>query len=523
LGVLLFAFGPAPGDAEVHLYRTFLVRHGAFVWDNFWYEGDFPLVAYSLLYYFPAALVGNVPLVVASVIASSVLFASISMREWGPAAVWPSRVFAIFAVAPLFTGLYSYSLGFTMLLATVRSVQAKRSWLAIVFAALCLGFSPLAFAFLCLVLASILIARRRISGLGVHVIAGIAVLVGFEALLLGLFPSGGTYPFHLINLAGVLLVCVSGALLAHRSERGRPLLVFFVLWGLGSCIAAGVPSPIGGNWTRLSEIVFPVMLLTATLAGRRGRRLAMFALLCALVYDLAGPVLLIPYRLDNRPAGQAFWQPAIHFLDAHNHPGFRVEVVPTAAHWESYWIPHAGFALARGWYRQLDMVDNSILYSKHLSPEAYEGWLRAGGVDFVLLPSTALDPIGGHAEATAVRSPNSDLHEVFHDKDVAIFALARPTPILTGPASSRITEFGHTLIAGYVMAPGRYLLRVHYVPFWRARGGICTQRARSGMTWLDASRKGPFTLSVVSAPEALLLAVDGDSSSGCKTQPVARS
>src|SRR6185503_2047963 len=28
VSVLLLAFGPAPGDAAVHLYRTFLVQHG---------------------------------------------------------------------------------------------------------------------------------------------------------------------------------------------------------------------------------------------------------------------------------------------------------------------------------------------------------------------------------------------------------------------------------------------------------------------------------------------------------------
>src|SRR5262245_65758658 len=101
----LLVFGPAPGDAAVHLYRTFLVRSGALVWDNFWYEGHYPLASYSLLYYLPAALVGNLPLVLAAAVASTILFASIARHEWGDAALWPSRVFAVCAAAPLFTGL----------------------------------------------------------------------------------------------------------------------------------------------------------------------------------------------------------------------------------------------------------------------------------------------------------------------------------------------------------------------------------------------------------------------------------
>ena len=39
----LLLLGPAPGDAPAHLYRTLLVRDGTFVWDNFWYAGDYPL------------------------------------------------------------------------------------------------------------------------------------------------------------------------------------------------------------------------------------------------------------------------------------------------------------------------------------------------------------------------------------------------------------------------------------------------------------------------------------------------
>jgi len=133
---LFLAFGPAPGDAPVHLYRTFLVRDGALIWDNFWYAGTYPLASYSLLYYLPAALVGNLPLVFAAAVASTVLFASLAMREWGRAALWPSRVFGVLAAAPLFTGLYAYSLGFTAMLATCpkfhgpagKPLSPRRGW-----------------------------------------------------------------------------------------------------------------------------------------------------------------------------------------------------------------------------------------------------------------------------------------------------------------------------------------------------------------------------------------------------------
>src|SRR5207253_1863519 len=181
---LVLAFGPAPGDAPVHLYRTFLVRDGALVWDNFWYSGTYPLASYSLLYYLPAALVGNLPLVFFAAVASTVLFASIALRQWGTAALWPSRVFGVLAAAPMFTGLYAYSLGFTAMLATLKLLQLRRLWLAVILAALTVGFSPLAFAFLCLIVVSYVAVRRGFSRRRILFAAGLAIAAGVEAAAL---------------------------------------------------------------------------------------------------------------------------------------------------------------------------------------------------------------------------------------------------------------------------------------------------------------------------------------------------
>src|SRR5271154_3166416 len=83
VAVAILVLGPAPGDAPAHLYRTLLVQHGDFVWDNLWFEGIYPLADYSVLYYFPAALVGNLALVLLSVGLSAWLFARICIERWG--------------------------------------------------------------------------------------------------------------------------------------------------------------------------------------------------------------------------------------------------------------------------------------------------------------------------------------------------------------------------------------------------------------------------------------------------------
>ena len=60
-----------------------------------------------------------------------------------------------------------------------------------------------------------------------------------------------------------------------------------------------------------------------------------------------------------------------------------------------------------------------------------------------------------------------------------------------------------------VSAPGTYLLRSHYVPFWEVRGAACVRPAPGGLTYLDISRPGPVTLTVAPTAEAVLLAADG--------------
>jgi hypothetical protein len=503
---LVLTFGPAPGDAPVHLYRTFLVRDGALIWDNFWYAGTYPLASYSLLYYLPAALVGNLPLVFFAAVASTVLFSSIALREWGSAALWPSRVFGVLAAAPMFTGLYAYSLGFTAMLATLKLLQLRRLRLAALMAALTIGFSPLAFAFLCLVVGAYALSHRRIARRHLWFGVALAVAAGMEVLVLVLFPSGtGVYPFHWIDFGGVLLVTFLGVLVARRARGAGPLVAFYALWGLGSIVVYIVPSPLGDNWTRLSAFVFPVMLLTASLAGFQPRRLVVFALAFAFAYNVVPYALLVPSRLDNPTQQARFWQPALGFLRSHDQAGYRVEVVPTAEHWEAYFIPKAGFPLARGWYRQLDVADNPALYAKDLDAHAYRSWLRSDAVRYVLLSTTApLDWEGGPEESRVLRSPRSGLHVVFRSANWTIYELPHATPLLTGPADPVVTSFGHTVIRGRVFTAGRYLLRAHYNPYWRLHGSGCAAPGPNKMTILDLTRPQRFALGVPGTPGGLV-------------------
>jgi hypothetical protein len=495
VAMLLHVFGPAPGDAPAHLYRTLLVRQGVFFWDNLWFAGNYPFASYSLLYYPPAALVGNLPLVFAAAVASTALFCSIAYREWGDATLWPCRVFGVLAAAPLFTGLYSYSLGFAAMLAALWAFQRRRVWLGATLSALTLGFSPLAFLFLCLLLLAFAVAHRRFDVRALKTAGLLVGIASIEAIVMGLFPSKGIYPFNIYDMLCVVALCTLGALLARHARNGRVIGAFFVLWGLASLFCYLVQTPVGDNVTRLRAFVLPVVLLTAILARFRPRPLAILALVGALGYNVVPMLMLVPYRLDSRPASAAFWRPAIAYLHRHSGPNFRVEVVPTAAHWEAYWLPRSGLPLARGWYRQLEIADNPTLFHGRLTPVVYRAWLAEMGVKYVLLPATKLDPGDSHPEAVLLRSGAAGLEPVFATRTGTIYALAHPSPLLTGPGPSRVTALGHENVSGWVGRGGRYLLRVRYSSYWQLKPrSACFRATSNGMMTLTLARPGAWTL-----------------------------
>ena len=501
---LLIVLAPPTGDAPAHLYRTLLVREGVLVWDNLWYGGHYPLASYSLLYYLPAALVGNLPLVFAAVVLSAAFFASLVEREWGLAGRWPARAFGVLAAGPIFVGTYSYALGLAAGLGALCALQRGRRWLAAGAAALTLGFSPLAFVFLCLMLLALFLVRRGAHHTFVFG-AAIAAMAAVQLAVLVFFPSSGPYPFRVLELGVVLTVSLLGAALARRSRLGAPLGAFFLVWGAASVLMFLVATPVGENLTRLRSVVFPVMLLTAVVARFQPRWLAAAALSVALAYNVLPYLAPMIERTDVRPAQRAFWAPALDFLAKRSGPQYRVEVVPTFDHWEAYWLPRAGIPLARGWYRQIDIARNELFYERPLAAGAYRDWLREMGVRFVVLPETRLGQKGEEREARLLRSGRSGLTRVFGDGNVTIYQLPGAAPILTGPASSRITHFTHSRIEGTLGAAGVYLLKVRYTPYWRVRAGsVCVERGAGGMTRLRATRPGRFALSVPERPASLV-------------------
>jgi hypothetical protein len=498
VAVLLFA--PPAQDLAAHVYRASLVSHGVLLWDNYWYTGTYPLATYSVLAPLLSALIGVAALVVAATAAASALFASIATREWGRDARWPARAFAAAAALPLLPGLDAYVVGVPLVLATVAGLQRGRRLAALACAALTLAASPLAFLFLVGIVAAIVLAGRG-ARQGVLVVgSGLAALAAIEGVaMLFVFPATGVYPFLVWHLVAVGALAVAGTLLAYRDHATRPIALLLCTWGIACVASFMVANPIGDNLARLRYAVFPLLLLLAVRRHRRG--LATVVATAALVYAAAPDLVQIGGQADASSSHGAAWTPAVRFLRTHLPVGTRVEVVPTSARWESYYLPSRGIPLARGWFRQTDMARNGLLYRDGLTGLQYDAWLRRTAVQYVLLTPFPLDDHGAASEARIVRSGRSGLRRVWEHAGFTIYTTSRPARLMTGAAAVRLSTFSHDRIAGTALRPGTEALRVSYTPYWVAAGAAaCVVRGRDGMSQVRFVRGGAFSLTMTRDP-----------------------
>jgi len=278
---------PRGGDLAAHLYRTSLVQHGIFVWDNLWFAGQYPLSSYSLLYYPLANLVGNAALGIGGVVVAAAVFASIALREWHTLGRWPARMFAVLLAGQAFTAAYPYDLGLATLLGTVWAMQQRRTWVAACCTLLTLGFSPLAFLFLALAMLALFLRKRRLSRQTLVLAGALAFAAGVQVALLELLPSPGiVYPYGAWRLAAGLALCAVGVVLSLAGRAGWPHAVIFLIWAAASVVIGIVPSPVGHNLIRADVFVVPLMLVAAARADFRPRALAIVGIAGALAANV---------------------------------------------------------------------------------------------------------------------------------------------------------------------------------------------------------------------------------------------
>jgi hypothetical protein len=489
LAALLAWFGPPGTDLAAHVYqRAVFLEHGFELWNNFWYAGRYSFVTYSVLYYPVAALVGIRLLAVVTIGAAAVAFAAIVRREWGPAARWSGRAFAVVWTGMVLSAAFPFVLGFAFALLALWALQAGRRWSFACLTVLALASSPLAFLLMVLVLGGVALSRRGIRLAPVAIVAGAGVAWLF---VWRLFPTEGRYPFPAATLAAACLFCLLGAAFTWRVERARLLHSIFLVYLAANVVSYAVPSTVGENIARLRFAAIPLAVLTLSLRNWRPRPLAVLALALATFWNIT-PLAASFVRESRDPSVNAsYWQPAIAFLRHHLTPSYRVEVVDTAGHWAASYLPGAGVPLARGWFRQDDFPANEVLYDR-LGRDAYLAWLRSLAIRYVVLTDATAD-YSAQAEASLLRSGRSGLRQVFRSAHLTIFETQSPQALVTGPGQSSVTALTEREISIVVQRPGSYRVAVRYSPYWLPSQG-CVEEGPDEMLRLVASRAGPVSL-----------------------------
>ncbi len=498
LAAAMAAWNPHVGDLAAQVFRVELFQHaGLAIWNGSWYGGHYTLT-YSVLFPPLATLLSPQAVGALSVVASSYLFDRLVRDRWGVAARWATLWFAVGVVTLLADGQLTFALGVAFGLASMRALQVGRSKLALAAAAACALSSPVAAAFLAgVVVAGSLADRRRPR----RIVLWIAALsLGLTIALNLLFPEPSQFPFAFSSFIAIPLWCG----VALYVTRDLAVAERQLRWVLAGYLAASValwlvPNPVGGNAVRLGAL-FGGPVLAAVVLARRPRVsswLLAVALLGGLYWQLTASVTQIARSVGDPSTAQAYFQPPVSWLRDHGGEGVRIEVPPTANHWESaYMAP--GFELARGWLRQLDTTRDDVFYADdaRLSDRAYSAWLRDNAIRFVALPDAPLD-YSSATERRLILAAPPYLSLRWRSPHWRIYEVRDPKPLVAplGAATAQTLWVGRQGFGLDVKRPGEFLVRVNFTPYWSiSRGAGCIVR-RGAWTQVRAAHSGVLRVS----------------------------
>ena len=493
LAVLMLIWSPPVGDLAAQVFRTELFqRAGLAIWNGSWHGGHYTLT-YSVLFPPLAALLGPQVVGGLAVVSSSYLFDRLVRDRWGVEARWATLWFAAGVVTLLADGQLTFALGVAFGLASLRCLQTGRGRLAVAAAAGCALASPVAAVFLAGVVGAGAWERgRRVPGAAIGVAALALALTVVPNLA---FPEPGQFPFAFSSFIAIPLWCAGALVVIRRLPEERQLRQVLLGYLLVSTLIWLVPNSLGGNAVRLGAL-FGGPVLAAVVLSRRPRVSPWFLALfmaAGLYWQLTASVSQIARSVDDPSTSPAFFEPAAHWLRAHGAQGLRVEVPPTANHWESAYLAPK-FELARGWLRQLDTTRDDVFYDEgELTDASYGAWLRSNAISYVALPNAPLD-YSSVAERRLILGNPSYLTPTFHSQHWRIYRVLDPKPLVAplGAARAQTLWVGRQGFDLNVTTPGEFLVRVNFTPYWSiSRGAGCIIR-RGDWTVARASHPGIF-------------------------------
>ena len=497
LALAMLLWSPPVGDLAAQVFRTELFEQaGLAIWNSSWYGGHYTLT-YSVLFPPLAALLGPQIVGGLAVVSSAYLFDRLVRDRWGVEARWATLWFAAGVVTLLADGQLTFALGVAFGLGSLRALQTGRGALAVAAAAACALGSPVAAAFLAGVVLAGGIEPGRRTNRAALAVAGLALaLVVIPNVA---FPEPGQFPFEFSSFIAIPLFC-GGALFVIRGlPEERQLRRVLVGYILAATVIWLLPNAMGGNAVRLGAL-FGGPVLAAVVLARRPRVATWFlalALAGGLYWQLTASVTQIARSVGDPSTRAEYFEPAAAWLGAHGGDGMRIEVPPTANHWESAYLAPS-FELARGWLRQLDTTRDDVFYGPgELSHTAYSGWLRRNAISFVALPDAQLD-YSSVAERRLILTEPSYLDLRYSSSHWRIYEVQGSKPLVApmGTAEAETLWVGRQGFALDVKEPGEFLVRVNFTPYWSiSRGSGCLVR-RGDWTLVHADRPGVFRVGV---------------------------
>lgn len=499
LAALMLLWNPPVGDLAAQVFRTELFQHaGLAIWNGSWYGGHYTLT-YSVLFPPLAALLGPQLVAALAVVGSSYLFDRLVRDRWGDEARWATLWFGAGVVTLLADGQLTFALGVAFGLASLRCLQTGRGRLAVLAAAACPLASPVAAAFLAGVVAAALLERGRRPSPAALAVAAVSLALVVAPNLA--FPEPGQFPFAFSSYIAIPLWCAGALVLLRRLPEERQLRRAVLGYLLAGTLVWLLPNALGGNAVRLGAL-FGGPVLAAAMLARRQRfvglprpALALLVLFVAgsLYWQLTASVSQIARSVGDPATTRDFFHPAAAWLRAHGGEGMRIEVPPTANHWESAFLAPS-FELARGWLRQLDTTRDDVFYDQdELTDATYSAWLRDNAISYVALPDAPLD-YSSVAERRLIVADPPYLRLRWSSPHWRIYEVRDPKPLIAPLAGSaaQVLWVGRQGFALDVHRPGEFLVRVNFTPYWSiVRGAGCILR-HGDWTVARATHPGVF-------------------------------
>ena len=501
VALLMYSSGVPGWDDAAHAYKVALLRAGESpFWDNFWYGGNYGSITYGFLFYVLGLYVPTKVVAVMAAGAVPSLFYLYQREAWHIEDVWPAWALACTTSVYLAHGQDPFVLALAGTLGGLALLGRDRPMLAAVAVGVSIFANPMGLVVCAPFIASDILARPELRRRYFWFAAGAAPFVAARILLGLVFSEPGGYLAYTSQLLMCLAFALAGLALAavNADYRRKPFLCLFLAYAafcVVSFTAAG--SQVGNNIGRF-VLVFGLPLLLVLRHSRIRRPLLSF--LPAVPIVVFGLVQLNePYghftHTDERPQSKAAWfAPALAAARRYSDPAYRIHVVALRRHWEAYYFPEAGFPITRGWYRQADALHNDIFYRHHDAVD-YVAWLRKVGAQYVFVADAPPDR-WSRQEAGILRASPA-FERVERTGAWTVYRLLSPEPLVVGLAGGGATvdEVGHQYVDLTVAAPGSYLLKFSWSPYWvLERGPGDLRRNRDGFIELRAGRAGSYTV-----------------------------